>query len=61
MILMLPEWEMRIFSILRSAGCYSIAQDSKSEVLTSVDDVVLVAVVQSATYLPRELARNPFS
>jgi hypothetical protein len=68
MILMLPVEEMRMFSIFRSAGRKEEDQDQfgslkrsgrRSSVLTSVDDRILMAVLQRAPDLPRELPRGP--
>lgn len=69
MILMLPVDEMRMFSILRSSKQAGTDQGTQLRhdagvgydgVLTSMDNRILVAVLQRAPNLPRELSRRPF-
>lgn len=62
MILILPVCEIRIFSILRSAKQTQAAKRSTEDKTrrTTVDDIVLMAIIQRTSDLPCKLACNPF-
>ena len=60
-ILIFPVCEISIFSILRSGNGCSERYGSNRKGLTSVDNVILVTVVESATNLSGELACYTFA
>ncbi len=58
MILMLPVWDIRIFSILRSGRGVRATLGKMKKQQTAVNDVVLVAIVEGASDLSCEFASN---
>jgi hypothetical protein len=63
MILMFPVWEMRMFSILRSRfqsiPLFNIGR--KRLLLTAMNDIVQMAVLECTAYLACKLAGDPFA
>ena len=64
MILMLPVCDMRIFSILRSETEVFVSEAVHNNIeqlsLTTMDNIILMAIVKCTTNLPRELPCDAF-
>jgi len=60
MILILPVCEMRMFSILRSCVNVRDKWTWMVEVLTAMDDIVMMTIAECTAYLPRKLSGCAF-
>ena len=60
MILMLPVCEIRMFSTFRSGAKVRDRWSWMDEVLTPMDDIVVMTITECTTYLPRKLPGHAF-